>query len=160
MKPFKVVYAQQHKDWLKSVGFVDEEGNIKKASHNDLLNNVWHAWGKVQTSTVVKSFKCSGLGVLLDGSEDDMICMHDVHQEMLDLGFTSRKRKREQPQADQASSSNQVQAPPSQALEEEEDGVVDDNVAQIISDDEAASTAMDAMLARTVALGLRPRSER
>ena len=47
MKPFKIFYAQQYKEWLKGVGFVDADGNIMKASHNDLLENVWKAWDKV-----------------------------------------------------------------------------------------------------------------
>ena len=58
MKPFKIWYGKQYTAWLQSVGFVDEEGNVMKASHNDMLSNVWKAWSNVPES-LVKNSQCT-----------------------------------------------------------------------------------------------------
>jgi hypothetical protein len=161
MKPFKILYGKEYTKWLQSVAFVDDDGNVKKASHSDMLKNVWNAWQKLPPSLVIKSFKCAGLGLPLDGSQDDAIYSYDLQEEMHSMGLkSSNLKKKTMASPEQASSSSQVVAPPGEEPAPDSDDVVLPPILDIPSDEEAADAAitdLDAKLARSLALNLRPR---
>jgi hypothetical protein len=156
MKPFKALYAKCYTAWLQSNGFVDSDGNVLKASHNDMLTNLWNAWQLVPSALVKKSFCCSGLGLPLDGTGDDAIFDYDLRQEMITMGLSDKKKVANRPVATSSAPTTESAA---MDIDVEDEEVVPP-VEQVESDHEEAANAtahLTARLARSVALGLRPR---
>jgi hypothetical protein len=187
MKPFKILYAKEYTRWLQSVGFVDEEGNVKKATHNDMLGNVWKAWEQVPSELVKKSFQCAGLGLPMDGSQDEAIYSWDLQHEMQVFGLQARAKGRAKPVAavlpaaavqDGQDGAAAVQAGAAdveevnevdegnEVNEDDDNESVEPPVEQVESDHEAAEDAerhlmeLDARFARSLACNLRPRTHR
>jgi hypothetical protein len=52
-------------------------GRIKKPSYSLVCSWVKDAWEKIDTSLIRRSFKCCGISVKTDGSEDDIIFDYD-----------------------------------------------------------------------------------
>ncbi|CAI2195191.1 12628_t:CDS:1, partial [Funneliformis geosporum] len=52
-------------------------GRIKKPSYSLVFSWVKITWKKVNSILICKSFKCCGISVKVDGSEDDMIFDYD-----------------------------------------------------------------------------------
>jgi hypothetical protein len=52
-------------------------GRIKKPSYSLVCSWVKDAWEKIDTNLIRRSFKCCGISVKTDGSEDDMIFDYD-----------------------------------------------------------------------------------
>lgn len=57
------------------------KGNLRKLSHQDVLNFVAAAWDAVPEETIIQSFKDCGISNALDGSED---CL--LHGRLSDVG--------------------------------------------------------------------------
>jgi hypothetical protein len=52
-------------------------GRIKKPSYSLVSSWVKIAWEKIDSNLICKSFKCCGISVKTDGSEDDLIFDYD-----------------------------------------------------------------------------------
>ncbi len=57
----------------KEVHDLTPSGRIRKPSYSLVCSWVKNAWEKVDVNLIIKSFKCCGISVKTDGTEDDFI---------------------------------------------------------------------------------------
>ena len=60
------------KEWRKwrEADIRTPQGNLKQASRQDVINWVSRAWSKISEEVIKKSFRCCGISLDLDGSQD------------------------------------------------------------------------------------------
>lgn len=72
MMPFK---NSLRKEWAQFIRKKEmtPAGNLKKPSRQDMINFISTSWVAVSEETIKNSFKCCGISVELDGSEDGLL---------------------------------------------------------------------------------------
>ena len=71
-KPFKTRVTELYDQWLsEGVHQYTERGNIKAPSRKRIVEWILDAWFQLPKESIVKSFKCCGLNLANDGTEDD-----------------------------------------------------------------------------------------
>ena len=73
-KPFKTRVTELYHQWLsEGVHQYTEGGSIKAASRKRIVEWILDAWSQLPKEIMTKSFKCCGLNLANDGTEDDNI---------------------------------------------------------------------------------------
>ena len=73
-KPFKARMTELYDQWLsEGVHQFAEGGNMKPPSRERIIEWVLDAWSQLSKESIIKSFKCCGLNLANDGTEDDFI---------------------------------------------------------------------------------------
>ena len=73
-KPFKTRVTELYDQWLsEGVHEYTVGGNIKAPSRKKIVEWIIDAWSQLSEESIIKSFKCCGLNLANDGTEDDQI---------------------------------------------------------------------------------------
>ena len=59
-------------------------GHIRKPSYSTLAQWVGESWNEVNSHIIRKAFKCCGISVAMDGSEDDLVFDYEALGEDLE----------------------------------------------------------------------------
>jgi hypothetical protein len=77
-KSFKSKLRQYYQDWMISeIHELTPAGRIKKPSYSTIAKWVMDSWNDVDTALIYRSFKCCGISVARDGSEDHLLFDYD-----------------------------------------------------------------------------------
>jgi hypothetical protein len=73
---FKRKGKQRYVEWLHSgTGTLSSSGTLKRIGHQDILKIIHEAWNTGFTQLITRACRKGGLGLALDGSEDDRTVM-------------------------------------------------------------------------------------
>ena len=73
-KPFKARMTELYDQWLsEGVRQFTEGGNMKPPSRKRMIEWVLYAWSQLFKENIIKLFKCCGLNLANDDTEDDFI---------------------------------------------------------------------------------------
>lgn len=90
-KPFKQRYSELYDEWcISGSETYTAAGNRRPPTKGECVSWVQAAWASVSKETVIRSFKCAGITVAVDGREDMLMsCLadnadlaEDVHQRL------------------------------------------------------------------------------
>ena len=88
-KPFKTRVTEPYDQWLsEGIHQYAEGGNIKAPSRKGIVEWILDAWSQLPIESIIKSFKCCGLNLANDGTEDaadEMNVIDDDEDEMIDV---------------------------------------------------------------------------
>ncbi len=77
-KNFKANLYQYYNDWMNSKVYkLTPSGKIKKPSYTNVASWVKRSWNNININLIKKLFKCYGISVAKDGSEDNLVFDYD-----------------------------------------------------------------------------------
>ena len=80
-KPFKQFVTEQYDRWMaEGVHALTAAGNMKAPPRRKIVAWILDAWRQLEKEVIIKSFRCRGLCISADGSEDDEIHCFKINQ--------------------------------------------------------------------------------
>ena len=73
-KPFKSIITERYDEWMSNgIHEYTNAGNLKAPPRRQIVEWIIQSWSDLPKELIVKSFKCCGLNLPNDGSQDEMI---------------------------------------------------------------------------------------
>ena len=107
--------------WLEQKGGpLDARNLVKLMDWQDLLTIIQYAWDEIEPRTVAAAFQVAGLGLRLDGTEDDLVWNSNHEYEEHLRAQRTRTLEHERKAASSGSASSSSKASKQQVREQEE----------------------------------------